>query len=63
MENVLLGKSRSTEQSERSRGVTSSSPAPTTVQAETLIGNDLEDATATESLGVCLTLDLEDVKR
>ncbi|KAI6769715.1 hypothetical protein HG530_004344 [Fusarium avenaceum] len=48
--------------SKRTRSVTGSSPAPTTVQTETLIGNDLEDTTATEGLGVCLTLDLEDIE-
>lgn len=47
---------------ERTRGVASSSPAPATVEAETLILDDLEDATALEGLGVCLTLDLEDVE-
>jgi hypothetical protein len=48
--------------SKRARSITGSSPAPTTVQTETLIGNDLEDTTATEGLGVCLTLDLEDIE-
>jgi hypothetical protein len=49
--------------SERTGSVTGGGPAPTTVQTETLIGNNLEDTTATESLRVCLTLDLEDIER
>lgn len=49
--------------SERARGVSGSSPAPTTVQAKALISDNLEDTTAPESLGVCLALDLEDIQR
>lgn len=49
--------------SERTGGVASGSPAPTTVETESLILDDLKDTTALESLGVCLTLDLEDVER
>lgn len=48
--------------SERSRRVTGSSPAGTTVQSHTLIGNDLEESTATESFGVRLSLDLQDIQ-
>lgn len=48
--------------SERSGSVTGGSPASTTVETHTLIGDDLEQTTATESLGVSLTLDLEDVQ-
>lgn len=47
---------------ERTRRVTGSGPAPATVKTEALIGDDLEETTATESLGVGLTLDLEDVE-
>jgi len=48
---------------ERTRGVTGGSPAGTPVQTHTLIGDNLEEATATEGLGVCLTLNLQDVQR
>lgn len=48
--------------SERTRSVTGGGPAPTSVQAEALVGNDSEDTTAAEGLGVCLSLDLEDVE-
>lgn len=48
--------------SERSGSVTGGSPTSTTVETHTLIGDDLEQTTATESLGVSLTLDLEDVQ-
>lgn len=43
---------------EGTRGISGSRPAPATVQTETLITNNLDDSTALESLGVCLTLDL-----
>lgn len=49
--------------SEGTRSVTGSSPAPATVQTKALILDDLEETTATESLGVGLALDLEDVER
>lgn len=49
--------------SEGSRGVTGSSPTGTTVQTHTLIGDDLEQTTAAEGLGVSLTLNLQDVQR
>lgn len=49
--------------SERSGSVTGGSPAPTTVETEALIGNNLDDTAATESLGVRLSLDLENVER
>jgi hypothetical protein len=49
--------------SERSGGVTSGSPTGTTVQPHTLIGDDLEQTTATEGLGVSLALNLQDVQR
>lgn len=48
--------------SERSGSVSSSSPSPASVKAETLVGDNLEDATATESLGVRLALDLEHIE-
>lgn len=43
--------------------VSRGSPAPAPVQAETLIRDNLEDATAAERLGVCLAFDLEHVER
>ena len=49
--------------SERTRGVTSGSPASTAVQTHALILDDLEETTATESFRVCLSLDLQDIKR
>jgi hypothetical protein len=48
---------------ERSRGVTGGSPASTTVKTHALVGNNLEEATATEGLGVSLTLNLENIQR
>jgi hypothetical protein len=48
--------------SERSRSVASRSPASATVKSHTLIGNNLEETTATEGLGVRLALDLEHVE-
>jgi hypothetical protein len=60
---VLLGCGRATEKRERTRSVASSGPAPTSVQAEALIGNNPHDTTATERLRVCLSLDLEHVER
>ena len=48
---------------EGSRGISGSSPAGTPVQAHSFIGDDLEEATATEGLRICLTLDLQDVQR
>lgn len=49
--------------SERTRGVTGSSPAGTAVKTHTLIRDDLEQATTTESLGVGLALNLQDIQR
>lgn len=49
--------------SEGARGVTGGSPASTTVQTHTLIGNNLEKATATEGFGVSLTLNLKNIQR
>lgn len=49
--------------SERTGGVTGSSPTGTTVQTHTLIRDDLEQTTAAEGLGVSLTLNLQDVQR
>lgn len=48
---------------ERTGGVSGGRPAGTTVQTHTLIGDDLEQTTATEGLGVRLTLDLQDIQR
>jgi hypothetical protein len=47
----------------RSRRVTCRSPSPAAVEAETLVGNNLEETASPESLGVGLTLDLEHVQR
>lgn len=49
--------------SEGTRGVTGGSPASTAVQTHTLILDDLKKTTTTESFRVCLSLDLQDVKR
>lgn len=62
LEEVFLGSGRTTEESERTRSVTSGSPAPTSVESKALIGDNSEDTTAAESLGVCLSLDLKDVE-
>ena len=48
---------------ERTRRVTGCCPAPATVQTEALVGDDPEQSTSTESLGVGLALDLEHVER
>lgn len=60
---VLLGGGGATEESERAGSVASGGPAPSSVQAEALIGDNPEETTATERLGVCLPLDLEHVER
>lgn len=49
--------------SEGARSVTGGSPASATVQTHTLIGNNLEQATATEGLGVSLALNLKNIER
>lgn len=49
--------------SKRTRGVTSGSPASTAVEPHALVGNNLEETTSTEGLRVCLSLDLQDIKR
>ena len=48
---------------ERTRRVTGCCPAPATVQTEALVGDDPEQTASTESLGVGLALDLENVER
>jgi hypothetical protein len=48
---------------ERTGSVTGSSPTPATVQAEALISHNLQNTAAAEGLGVCLTLDLENIER
>jgi len=48
--------------SKRPRGVAGSRPCPSSVQAEAFIGDNLEETTATESFGVRLPLDLQNVK-
>lgn len=48
--------------SKRTRRVTGRRPTPATVQSEALVPDDLEHATATERLWVCLALDLEHVE-
>lgn len=49
--------------SERTGSVTGGSPAPTSVETEALVCDDSEETATTEGLGVCLTLDLENVER
>jgi len=44
------------------RGIARSGPAPTAVQVEALVTDNLEDTTALEGLWVCLTLDLQHVE-
>lgn len=48
---------------ERPRSVSGCGPTPSSVQPKPFIGNDLEQPTATEGIGVRLTLDLENIKR
>ena len=43
--------------------VTRSCPAGTAIETHSLVGNNLEQTTTTERLRVCLTLNLQDVKR
>ena len=76
MEQVLLGEGRTTEEllstmsagemETHSKGpgsVTRHRPAPAAVQrSDTLLGHDLEEATALECLGVGLHLDLENIE-
>lgn len=62
-EQVLLGEGGTTEEGKGAGSVAGGGPAPAAVEAETLVGNDLEDTAAAEGLGVGLALDLEDVQR
>jgi hypothetical protein len=48
--------------SEGSGSISGSSPSPAAVQAKALVGNDLEDTAALEGLGVCLSLNLQDIE-
>jgi hypothetical protein len=48
---------------ERPGGVAGGCPAPAAVQTEALVGDDPEQTTAPECVGVGLALDLEDVER
>lgn len=48
---------------EGTRGVTGSCPAGTSVETHALVGDNFKQATATEGLRVCLTLDLQDIQR
>lgn len=47
---------------EGTRGVTGSCPAGTSVETHALVGDNLKQATATEGLGVRLTLDLQNIQ-
>lgn len=47
---------------ERARGISCSSPAPASVQAEALVGDNLEHTSAPKCLRICLALDLEHVQ-
>lgn len=58
----LLGEGGTSEESKRTGSVTGSGPAPATVKPEPLVGNNLEETTAAESLGVGLALDLQDIE-
>lgn len=49
--------------SEGARSVAGGSPASTTVQTHTLIGNNFEKTTATEGFGVGLALNLKNIQR
>ena len=60
---VLLGESRTTEKSKRARSISGSSPAPSSVQSESFILDDLEEAPTLKGFRVGLTLDLKDVQR
>lgn len=46
----------------RTRGISSSGPAPSSVQTKSFVADNLEDTTAAEGLGVGLALDLEHVE-
>lgn len=48
---------------ERARGIASSRPTPATIETETLVTDNLENATALKGLGVRLALDLQDIER
>ncbi|KAI7506407.1 hypothetical protein KC367_g185 [Hortaea werneckii] len=63
LEEVLLGRGRASEEGERTWRIACRRPAPSSVQAEALVANDSQDATATERLRVCLPLDLQHVQR
>lgn len=43
-------------------GISGGCPAPAPVQAEALIGDNLEYTASSEGLGVCLALDFENVE-
>ncbi|KAH3668201.1 hypothetical protein OGAPHI_001955 [Ogataea philodendri] len=62
VENVLFSKGRTTEQSKGARGISSSSPSPSFVQSQSLVLQDLDKTSTLESLGVCLSLDLQDIQ-
>lgn len=62
LEEVLLGCGRASEEGERTWRIACRRPAPSSVQAEALVANDSQDATATERLWVCLPLDLQHVQ-
>lgn len=61
-EDVVLGEGGSTEKRKRPGSIARHCPTPSAVERCTLFGKDTEDTTATESLGVHLTLDLEDIE-
>jgi hypothetical protein len=62
LEDELLSSGGTSEEGERARSISGSSPLPSTVETEALVGNNLEETTALESLWVRLTLDLEHVQ-
>lgn len=63
MVDVFLGKGGTTEKSEGARRVSGHGPAPTVVERETLVLDDLQEPSTLERLWVCLSLDLQDVQR
>ena len=59
---VFLGESGSSEECERAGSVSSSGPAPTSVQVDIFVGQDTQEAARSERFRVGLTLDLEHIQ-
>ena len=60
---VFFGRGRTAEEREGARCVAGGGPGPAAVEGKVLVGDDAQDAPATEGFGVGLALDLEDVER